>query len=57
MRQHNPHAAAPYNKLKKGEKTSRKQATVALERRLLTKCWAMLRDETTWDAHKVGFAV
>lgn len=57
MRQHNPHAAALYNKLNKGEKTRRKQATVALGRRLLTWCWAMLRDETTWDAHKVGIAV
>ena len=57
MRQHNPHAAALYNKLNKGEKTRRKQATVALGRRLLTWCWAMLRDETSWDAQKVGLAI
>jgi transposase len=56
MRQHNPHADALYKKLNKGEKTRRKQATVALGRRLLTWCWAMLRDETTWDAQKVGLA-
>lgn len=36
MRQHNPHAAALYKKLSKGEKTRRKQATVALGRKLLT---------------------
>ena len=54
MRQHNPHAQALFNKLSKGERTRRKQATVALGRRLLTWCWAMLRDETGWDADRMG---
>ena len=57
IRQHNPHAAAMYKKLSKGEKTRRKQATVALGRKLLTWCWAMLRDETDWDAQRLGVAV
>jgi transposase len=56
MRQHNPHAAALYTKLSKGERTRRKQATVALGRRLLTWCWAMLRDEQDWDAERLGLA-
>ena len=54
MRQHNLHAAALYVKLSKGERTRRKQATVALGRRLLTWCWAMLRDEQDWDAERLG---
>lgn len=54
MRQHNPHAAVLYAKLSKGERTRRKQATVALGRRLLTWCWAMLRDEQDWDADRLG---
>jgi hypothetical protein len=56
MRQHNPHAAALYTKLSKGERTRRKQATVALGRRLLIWCWAMLRDEQDWDAKRLGLA-
>lgn len=56
MRQHNPHAAAIYQRLTKGERTRRKQATVALGRRLLTWCWAMLRDESDWDAQRLGLA-
>lgn len=56
MRQHNPHAAALYQRLSKGERTRRKQAVVALGRRLLTWCWAMLRDETDWDAQRLGVA-
>lgn len=56
MRRHNPHAAALYAKLSKGERTRRKQATVALGRRLLTWCWAMLRDEQDWDAQRLGLA-
>jgi hypothetical protein len=56
MRQHNPHAAALYQKLSKGERTRRKQATVALGRRLLTWCWAMLRDEQDWNAERLGLA-
>lgn len=54
MRQHNPHAAALYRKLNKGERTRRKQATVAFGRRLLVWCWAMLRDEQDWDAERLG---
>ena len=56
MRQHNPHADALFKKLSKGEKTRRKQATVALGRRLLTWCWAMLRDERDWDDQRLGLS-
>lgn len=36
----------------RGSKTRSKIATVALARKLLTICWAMMRDKTTWDAQK-----
>ncbi|MHC4141611.1 MAG: transposase [Planctomycetota bacterium] len=54
MRQHNPYAAALFQKLSKGERSRKKQATVALGRRLLTWCWAMLRDEADWDPKRLG---
>jgi transposase len=57
MRQHNPYAAALFNKLSKGERSRKKQAAVALGRRLLTWCWAMLRDGTDWDPQRLGLAV
>ena len=57
MRQHNAHADALFKKLSKGERTRRKQATVALGRRVLTWCWAMLRDETDWDPQRLGLAM
>lgn len=36
-------------RLTSGQKTRRKQAIVALGRRLLVRCWAMLRDGTDWS--------
>jgi len=35
-------------RLSRGQKTRRKQAIVALARKLLVRCWAMLRDSTAW---------
>jgi hypothetical protein len=37
-----------FARISKGQKTRRKQAAVALGRRVLTWCWAMLRDGTDW---------
>jgi len=54
MRQHNPHAKVIFERLCKSQKTRRKQAAVALARRVLTWCWAMLRDETDWDPKRIG---
>ena len=48
MLQHNPHGRAVFNRISKGQKTRRKQAAVALARRVLCWCWAMLRDGTDW---------
>jgi transposase len=37
-----------YQRLTHGGKTRKKQAIVALARKLLVRCWAMLRDGTRW---------
>jgi transposase len=49
MLRHNPHGKAVFERLCKGQKTRRKQAAVALARRILVWCWAMLRDGRKWD--------
>jgi transposase len=48
MLRHNPEGRKVFMRICKGQKTRRKQAAVALARRVLTWCWAMLRDGTTW---------
>lgn len=48
MLQHNPHGQSVFVRISKGQKTRRKQAAVALARRILCWCWAMLRDGTDW---------
>ena len=49
MLQHNPHGRAVFNRISKGQKTRRKQAAVALGRKVLCWCWAMLRDGREWQ--------
>src|SRR5688572_28073423 len=49
MLRHNPHGKAVFERLCKGQTTRRKQAAVALARRILVWCWAMLRDGRKWD--------
>lgn len=48
MLRHNSHGAAVFNRISKGQKTRRKQAAVALGRKVLCWCWAMLRDGVDW---------
>jgi transposase len=50
MLRYNPWARAIYQRLTHGGKTRKKQAIVALARKLLVRCWAMLRDGTAWRA-------
>jgi transposase len=40
---------AVFERLCHGQRTRRKQAVVALARKILCWCWALLRDGTTWD--------
>jgi transposase len=53
MLRYNPWARAIYQRLTHGGKTRKKQAIVALARKLLVRCWAMLRDGTLWRADSV----
>jgi transposase len=48
MLRHNAHGRNIFQRISKGQKTRRKQAAVALARRILGWCWAMLRDGTDW---------
>ena len=48
MLRYNGWARAVYLRLTHGGKTHKKQAIVALARKLLVRCWAMLRDQTPW---------
>ena len=47
MLRYNPWAQAVYRRLSQG-KARKKQAIVALARKLLVRCWAMLRDQEAW---------
>jgi transposase len=48
MLRYNPWAQRVVQRISGGQKTRRKQALVALARKLLVRCWAMLRDGTKW---------
>jgi transposase len=50
MLRYNAWARSVYQRLTHGGKTRKKQAIVALARKLLVRCWAMLRDGTVWRA-------
>jgi transposase len=39
-----------YDKVRRGDKKRSKVAIVAVARQLLVRCWAILRDESSWDA-------
>jgi len=56
MLRYNSWARAIYQRLTHGGKTRKKQAIVALARKLLVRCWAMLRDGTVWRADPVAAA-
>ena len=48
MLRYNGWARAVYLRLTHGGKARKKQAIVALARKLLVRCWAMLRDQAPW---------
>jgi transposase len=48
MLRYNAWARSVYQRLTHGGKTRKKQAIVALARKLLVRCWAMLRDGAAW---------
>lgn len=53
MLQYNPWAAALYQRLCGGQKTRRKQAIVAVARKLLVVCWTLLRKQERWNPDKM----
>lgn len=50
MRRHNSHFRAVFDRVCRQSKTRRKIAAIAVARRLLICCWAMLRDGNDWRA-------
>lgn len=54
MQRYNPWAAALFKRIGRGVKVRRKQALVAVARKLLVRCWAMLKHGTPWDARPAG---
>jgi transposase len=54
MLRYNPWATRLVARISRGQRTRRKQATVAVARKLLVRCWAMLRDGRPWDPRLAG---
>jgi transposase len=54
MLRYNAWARAVYQRLTHGGKTRKKQAIVALARKLLVRCWVMRRDGTAWRGGPVA---
>jgi transposase len=48
MLRYNFWARETWLRLVRGQKNRRKKAVVALARKLLVRCWAMLRDRQPW---------
>jgi transposase len=53
MLRYNPWARPQYGRLTAGGTTRKEPAVVGLARKLLVRCWAMLRDGTPWRADPV----
>ena len=52
MLRYNPWAAAVYKRLCGGQKTRKKQAIIAVARKLLVLCWTLLKKEEEWNSEK-----
>lgn len=50
----NPWALTVYNRICGGQKTRKKTAIVAVARKLLVRCWAMLRQNQPWNPPENG---
>jgi hypothetical protein len=49
MQRYNPWAKAVYQRICANQKTRKKKAIIAVARKLLVRCWAMLLHETSWN--------
>lgn len=54
MLRYNAWAREQYGRLVRGQKNRKKKAIVALARKLLVRCWAMLRDRQPWHVALVS---
>lgn len=54
---YNPWMREVYERVRRGSKSRKKIAIVAVARRLLIRCWAMLRDGTNWSPPASGESV
>lgn len=52
MLRYNPWAEALFKRIHGGQKTRKKQAIVAVARKLLVLCWTLLRKQNEWDYNK-----
>lgn len=52
MLRYNPWAVTVYERICGGQKTRKKQAVIALARKLLVLCWTLLRKNEPWDEEK-----
>lgn len=52
MRRYNPALCALFDRICRGSRTRRKIAVIAVARKLLITCWAMMRDKRPWDASR-----
>jgi transposase len=58
MLRYNPWAAALYQRICGGQKSRKKQAIIAVARKLLVRCWTLLRKQEKWNPDQVlGSAV
>ena len=46
---YNAWARGVFERISHGQKVRRRQAIVALARKILVRCWAMLRDQKPWQ--------
>jgi transposase len=56
MRRHNAWGAQLVERISRGQRGRRKSAVVALARKLLVRCWAMLRKGEPWKEPQLGAA-
>jgi transposase len=54
MQRYNPWAARTFERLSRGQRSRRKPALVAVARKLLVRCWAMLRTDQPWRGEEVA---
>jgi len=54
MLRYNTWAQRLVQRISRGQRTRKKQAVIALARKLLVRCWAMLRDGQPWRAEKAA---